>query len=189
MTPRVSLSREKLEEYGDQEGWFLEAEIESDDQRGIWHEVRWSCGPRLWIHYLEDPISSVAYLIVTGNDPQLIKSMSRTIEHDLDTWPIAELIGIVDSASDPHVLARAVVRLGVAAPHSFDKRVFDRIRNALNHSESGVRHAALWALSFSPWPRYRPLISGIARSDPEPWLREAAQAVLDGFDAAEVGEE
>lgn len=189
IVPRTKMRRRELNEYANEEGWDYEEEIEADEQRGIWHEVRWSVGPGLRVHYIEDPVSSLGYFAVTGEDPQLIQSISAAIADDLETWSIEELSELFDSTNEPHALARTTVYLGLAASHDFDVRVFDRIRRALNHSEPEVRHAAMWAMSYSPWPPYRPLLSDAVRNDPDSDLREAAQAVLDGFDEQGVGEE
>lgn len=189
IVPHTKMHRRELNEYANQEGWDYEAETKADEQRGIWHELRWSLGPLLWVHYIEDPVSSLGYFAVTGDDPQLVQSISATIADDLEAWSIEELCEIFDRTTEPHALAQTTVYLGLAAPHDFDVRVFDRIRRALNHSEVGVRHAAMWAMSYSPWPRYRPLLSDAVRNDPDSDLREAAQAVLDGFDEQGIGEE
>lgn len=185
---RASPTRAELDENARRDGWSLEEEIDSDPRGGIYRELRWSSGPLLKVHLIEDPTSATSYFVVTGRDPQFVQSLASDIAKDFDTWSIDELLEIFDETQEPHALARAAVRLGLAAPHVFDARVFKRIERALKHPEDGVRHAAMWATSYSPWPRYRIPLRDAANNDPNPELREAAQAVLDGFDAEGIGE-
>lgn len=172
--------------YAEDQGWLFIGEIPEQSDEGTHHQISWSVGTNLHVHYLEDPVSRAGYLIVSGSDPNMIASLAREIELELESWSLDELIDAVDTAEDSRDKARLVVHLGIAAPLEFNGRIFENIARALQHEEEAIRHAALWATSFSPWPQYRAKLAEVAREDPSPELKEAAKAVLEGFDATGV---
>lgn len=176
-----STSIKDVVEYAETDEWELASDTPENPKEGAPRELRWLVTDQLAVHCINDPVTADWYLVVTGRDPQAIQSLAAQLEKEMDIWQIEHLTADSNTKRDPHELALATLRLGLAAPHSFEEPIFDCIKRATRHPEQGVRHAALLAASHTAWPEFLPLLAAFIDREEDFELAEAAQAVVDAF--------
>lgn len=178
-------AEEEVTELAEGNGWPKLQDTGSPEEGGQ-REVTWQAAPATTLHYVEDGASSSSYVYVKGEQPQLTTSIGSTVEQELHPWRLLDLWRRVDVAKDPVRLGLALLRLGVAAPHSYEEGTFERIRRGLTHEDERTRDMSVWAITYSPWPEYLSLLEDIAAHDPVPTLRERAELVIEAYGAAGV---
>jgi hypothetical protein len=191
-SPRLLLKRcpaeDTVTEYATRLGWTRVEDTEADAPTGSSRELRWIASPVLRVHYLENEVTGNCYVYVAGEHRPLLQALSTTLVDALDAWTLEELRNAFDESADEAVLGENLIRLAMGAPQEMDSRVLRRLESALSHPSDHVRELAVWAVSFTPWPQFRPPLNGIARQDENPALRDKARRMLDSFDAAGVEE-
>jgi hypothetical protein len=179
---RDRFAEKRIGDLGAELGWPRREEYPADPEEGTDYRVVWSVAPMLSLHYFQDEISRHSYLVVVGADAAAVRATAALAESRLDIWRLDELLAEVDAASGPEGLATAVVRAGLGCPEEFDERFFSRLHGALRHLDPRVRERALWAVSYVPWPSYRPQLSFIRENDAEVDLRGTARILLEALD-------
>lgn len=179
---RDRFAEKRIGDLASELGWPRREEYPADPEEGTDYQVVWAVAPSLTLHYCEDEISRHSYLVVAGEDPVAVRGTAELMEFRLDIWRLDELLDEIDAAAGPAQLARAVVRAGLGCPEEFDERFFSRLHGALRHSDPRVRERALWAVSYVPWPNYRPQLSFIRENDAMEDLRGTAGILLEALD-------
>ncbi|MEU4768770.1 hypothetical protein AB0H12_36530 [Actinosynnema sp. NPDC023794] len=105
------------------------------------------------------------------------------LRREFDPWTYDELVDSLGEADDIEARARAVLRLGLAAPATVDRSIFRVLDGELRSTEDPLRQVALWSITYSPWPAYLSTLHELADHDPNKSIRERARMVLDGLDA------
>lgn len=185
---RHSSAEDEVERFAATLGWPRVGEQQEDPETGASREIMWAAGTAVSLHYVEDPVSLHSYVIARGHDPNVVNSLIQLADGNLDTWSLDELLGAVREADEPAGLARAVIRAGLGSPDDFDVRFFECISQAMSHSDTWVREAALYATTYAAWPQYRHLLEHAAHRDPDAERRDDASIVLESFDIEGVGE-
>jgi hypothetical protein len=158
---------------------------ELDERR---HEVRYEIGPEVTLHYVEDQVIRMCYIYISSSIGNFAEGYAKVIEEEVDILSIAEIARALDAEQDLLRKGREIIRLGVAAPSTYDESVYSRIRGALDSPDERLREMAVWATSYSSYPQYRPLLRRVAQDDAVQRLRERAAMMLEAFDRAGVGE-
>lgn len=150
-------------------------------------EITWSSSDGETLRYVEDEMTGNCYVTVEAPSRELVQRTTETVLDELLPWELEELLFAVDTATDAVDLGLAVIRLSIAAPSHREEQIFQRVRFALTHSDARVRDMAIAAITYSPWPEYKPILRDIAQSDPEQKLRERGGLVLQSFADAGIG--
>ncbi len=175
--------------YGHEHGWKLIEEIPAGATKHAPRELVFKAGQAsLEVHLCEDEITQNSYAFVVGATKNVSESLIRMIERDLASWSLSQLLEEVDRGSGFDELGRALIRLALGAPHEFDRAVYNRVRDGLQHPDERLRDLSIWVTSYTPWPEYRTLLRDVASDDDNERIRARAARMLDSFDAAEVRE-
>ena len=184
---RDSVTAEDVMDYAENSGWLPIGHIAADPAQGVHFELLWSVGPEVTAHYVEDGFAHVRYVTATGSDLVRIEATAARIERQLQAWTVDELSGQLDRAELAQDRAAAVVRLGMAAPLTAIPAVIDRLKAATRDSDHSVRHAAVWAMIYTAWPRFRPVLAGLV-DDPALDVAGVSAAALRALDDEDFDE-
>jgi hypothetical protein len=168
-------------------GWPLQNEIPANTEEGTSRELVWHDDPSISMHFYEDEISGFDFIIIIGEDPDAVHTTQESVEGHLHTWRPSELLESFAGKHSDDELAQVTIRAGLGAPKEFDQAFFEAIRNSARNSHDRVREAAVWAMSYRPWPAYRSVLEERASTDPDLELRKLAAAVLEEYDDAGIG--
>ncbi|MFC7329943.1 hypothetical protein [Marinactinospora rubrisoli] len=166
-------------------GWSGPSSTREED-RESWLPARvvWGTDPAL--HYEEDLLSDFAYVTSVGSDPEQVAAVARLAEQRLPVRSVGQLLEDVDWQFGDEDRAHAVVRAGAGAPLEVHEGVLDCVRAALAHASPQVRMAAVWAVTYQPWPEFRTLLRERAETETDEHVTAVIRHLLDGWDP--VGE-
>jgi hypothetical protein len=128
------------------------------------------------VKYVEDPIADCRYAIVTG---QAEKKACKLIREQSATWSDAELFEAWDKASRAGHRIAAILKIGVAAPTSFERRFAKRLKEGVADEDRAVREASLVAIGYQDWPELDALLRKVAKDDMDDGCRKRASIMLD----------
>ncbi|MGM1062650.1 hypothetical protein [Saccharothrix sp. Mg75] len=181
-----STAEAEVERFADALGWPCRGEIPADPRQGIPYEVQWSAGPALTLHFLIDDLSNTPAVTVSGDDPQAVDAAAQLTAKHLNTFSTDELLESARRTRRAADKARALVQAGIGASENFNQPLFNEIRDNLANKDTRLREAAIWAMSYVPFPQYRELLQTTAQEDPDRRLRDIARNVLAAFDRGGV---
>lgn len=184
MLLRPETSRDRVYEYLREMGWRMVLE-EGDPGRQQNFRAEFEVAPIVFFHYVEDFTSRQRYFYVSSPTDLATDRLATLTASDLSPEPLSTLVRACDSAAGLDK-GRALMRLGVGAPHEYSEAIFGRIDAGMRDEDPRVRRLSLWATTYSPWPQYLPTIRLIAELDSEPALRERANAIHDVITARGV---
>lgn len=184
MLMRSQSSREHVYRYLVEMGWSMVLE-EGDASRRENYRADFRVAPGTLFHYVEDFVSRQSYFYVSSVTELGVERLATLVDDDLDPFGLSELLEISDNARGLEH-GRAIVKLGVAAPHEFDEQVFARIDSGMRNEDLRVRRLSLWATVYSPWPQYLPQIRFISEHDPDDGIRGRAMDILEVFESQGV---
>jgi putative acetyltransferase len=160
-----------------QEFWMLLARKARDRARRVPFELHYASDDEdIQVSYVEDPIADCRYVIVTG---QKEERACKLIRQRIPTWSNAGLFEAWDEASRASDRVAAILKIGVAAPSSFERRFAKRLKEGLADENSAVREASLAAIGYQDWPELDPVLRKVARDDTDDRCRKRAAVMLD----------
>ncbi|MEI8407045.1 MULTISPECIES: hypothetical protein [unclassified Kribbella] len=166
------------------EGRFELIRDESEDiPLGIVRDVLWWITPTIALQYAVDTRSQCSVFALTGTPADDVKGIVESIEQGVHPWTLKELLAAVNDARGPAEVAAAVLRAGMGAPQSFDRKFYKVVRTAIRSHDAEVRSAGVWATSYSRWDKSRDLLETTAEADPEPSIRRDARVILEHYDS------
>lgn len=183
--PSPAAAESTVERYATSQGWPQVAEVEEDPETGESRKVIWKVAPDVYLVFSVDDATGVAYVYVASDDPETADALNESIATDLDALDYAELLDRYDQAHSEDERAGSLLLVALAAPPG-DQASVERISNAMTSSVAGLREAAIHATGYAPSGHYRPLLTQIARHDPDEKLQEDAQDILGAYDQAGV---
>jgi hypothetical protein len=146
----------------------------SDIRLGIVRDVLWRLTPTIVLQYAVDTRSQCSVFALTGTPADDVRGIEQSIERGVHPWTLKDLLAAVGQAGSPAEVSAAVLRAGMGAPQSFDRKFFKAIRSAIRSRDTEVRSAGVWATSYSRWDKFRDLLEKTAEADPEPSIRRDA---------------
>ncbi|RCV58169.1 hypothetical protein [Marinitenerispora sediminis] len=161
-------------------GWSAPSSVRKAD-RGSWLPARVVWGEDPALHYEEDLLSDFAYVTSVGSDPERVRAVSELAEQRLPVRSVGQLLEDVDWQINDEDRAHAVLRLGAGAPLDVHDEVLECVRAALGHASPQVRMAAIWAVTYQPWPEFRTLLHEHAATEADEHLTAAIRHLLDGW--------
>jgi hypothetical protein len=178
----------RVHRYAEEHSFAPKSEQLGDEDAGIGYEMSWFLTPTVILVYAEDEVSKSSYLYVTGRDAADIEARIAATSHDLDPLTMNELSAAVGEAGDGPTLARALLRVGLGAPLEFDGAVFDLVCGGLSNEDEMVRQSTVYAMSYSPWLEWLPVLREVARSDSSADVRELAAMMAEQLETMDRDE-
>ncbi|KAB1990058.1 hypothetical protein [Streptomyces triticiradicis] len=174
-------------EYARRKGWRRIGSRDPAPERGVnEREVMWLTDEALTFHYVEDGVAAHSYVFFEGRDKEVVDAYDAQIVGDMDFWTQDEALRAEEAAEDPRERGLALLRVGLVAPREFDEDIYAAVNKELEEEEEDLRNIALWVMSYSPYPQYRPALRRVAERDPSPDIRELARATLRTLDDEEA---
>jgi hypothetical protein len=166
------------------EGRFELIRDESEDiPLGIVRDITWWITPTIALQYAVDTRSQCSVFALTGTPADDVKGIVESIEQGVHPWTLKELLAAVNDARGSAEVAAAVLRAGMGAPQSFDRKFYKVIRTAIRSRDAEVRSAGVWAAAYSRWDKCRDLLEKTAEADPEPSIRRDARVIVERYDS------
>jgi hypothetical protein len=167
-----------VEEFAAGLRWPRLSESAADLDEFLPRQVSWAVRASATLHYMEDLISDLKYVMVIADDQETVCSAVAEIEDGLPVWTVEGLLADVDAQTDPDDVALALIRLGMGAPLEYNDRVFERIRDAMGSEAKRVREGALWAITYEAWPAYASPVRALLAQERDEDLVRTAQGLL-----------
>ncbi|MEU6005080.1 HEAT repeat domain-containing protein [Streptomyces sp. NPDC047453] len=180
----MQAARNEVAEYAEAYGWPLIEEMPTNDDRVP--EITWRISSTVNLHYAEDDATGCSYVYVTAGYRDQCQAFCEHAEQHLNFWPREQLLAQYDSSSNAEERAGMLLMLALASTQRVDTEGQERIMAALRDPAEDVREAAIYATSYTPDWRYRPLLESVAESDPVEELRDDARNMLATYDEAGI---
>ncbi|MFD8392389.1 hypothetical protein ACFV2N_25140 [Streptomyces sp. NPDC059680] len=145
-------------------------------------------GPGLILHFLVDDVSGSAAVCVSGDSRDAVEAAVELVKSQIPFSTFGDLLNAVDAAADSMDTARALIRAGIGAPGDFDEGLFSRVRSLLFGTDPVLQEAAIWAVSYAPWPEFRAALQEFLSASSNERLVLTARQVLEGFEQEEIPE-
>ncbi|GGP52328.1 hypothetical protein [Saccharothrix coeruleofusca] len=145
--------------------------------------VKWELAAGLRVSYVEDSALQCAYIIITSwLGAQEVETAAAVFEVHPKIFRFQELIAAVDSADNTETKALAIARAGLGSPLEPQDDFVERITGAAREQDPILREGALWAITYTEWNLFNPLVQDMADNDPDEFVRGLAVRVLDVID-------
>jgi hypothetical protein len=174
LVPEPTITRDDVSGLAHEHGWTFQ-ELYAADEEGPFEKVWLAPDGATTIHWIEDPVIAVDYLVIGGHDEVRV---AQQISDQVPTLTREDMRRLMHSAGSWDEMVRAVGYVAATAPSQFDPEVFGWLERGLRHENPDVRRVAVAATAYPGWPELRAPLRAVAESDPEPDLRESATALL-----------
>ncbi|MEV0083204.1 HEAT repeat domain-containing protein [Saccharopolyspora sp. NPDC050642] len=154
------------------------------ERDGMLREVVWS-GYDVDLRFVVDDVTGCPYFFFATGMWNSCLSLTKLAAGRLDVYSREELFDALESAPSVADRRHALLMVALGGPHGFDEDVFEAIRDALGAPEADIRKAAVYAMSYAPSVRYKPLLGSLSERDSDPGVRADADLLLEVM--AEVG--
>jgi len=171
---RESVHPEEINQIAYENGWqFQELILPTETQP--FEKIWVTADGEIQIHYIEDYLLGVRYLLVNGENRDTIISLIQT---RIATFDRASIQLQLETATDANLAIRATYHLAVIAPEMFDPELFAYFKAMLLHPNNEVRRAAIFATAYAPWTEFRPYLERMKADDAAEDVREYAAFML-----------
>jgi HEAT repeat protein len=150
--------------------------------------VVWRIATEVSLHYVEDDVAHCAYVFTSSSAYNLGAGFHEHAQQHLPVFTQDELLAAYDQAADPEGRANALLGAAISSGRKYDEPVFRRIVEALRDRDRRVRLAAVYAISYSPWPEYIPVLREVAAEDADDEVRTHARTMLAVLDEMGIDE-
>ncbi|WP_327129800.1 hypothetical protein [Streptomyces sp. NBC_01727] len=181
-------AEEQAERCAESLGWPCRGEIPADPDQGIPYEVQWWAGPGLILHFLVDDLSGSAAVCVSGDSRDVVEAAVELVKSQIPFNSFEGLRNAVDTAVGSMDAARALIRAAIGAPQDFDDGLFSRVGSLLFGADPVLQEAAVWAVSYAPWPEFRAVLREFLSVSSDERLVLTARTVLEGFELERIPE-
>jgi hypothetical protein len=131
------------------------------------------------IHYIEDHLINLRYLVAQGND---VEQLVEQIHSSLATYNKEEIRQLVEKATTRDEQVSAIYQVGIAAYQDYDSDFFELFKIGLSNPDAEVRKAAILAVGYVGWSEFREILQHLKTDDPDLTVRERASIMLEGYD-------
>lgn len=154
--------------------WELAHEVTPAGYRP--YELVWRLhGGAFSVHYIEDRLIEVDYLLVRGHDrAQVVHTVSAL----MPVVPIHRLVEEALDAQSPPERVDAIRRLAASAKEEADERILYVFARYFEDPDEGVRAAAIFAATYPAWHRFEGPLRRLGDHDPSERVRDLAQRAL-----------
>ncbi|MGH3117619.1 MAG: hypothetical protein ACRDQ2_11030 [Gaiellales bacterium] len=166
-----------LDRIAEREGWGFETFVEETKDQPF--ELVWTTEDgRASIHYVEDPVLGIDYVLARGKRHDDVVNLLRS---EVDTVPPSEVVAGSKEAHTKEEMIGATYLAAATASSKFDPALFDVIERALSSSAPQVRLSGIVSCGYVEWKQCRSPLERLAKSDPDDDVRRAARAALQGL--------
>jgi hypothetical protein len=159
------------------EEWNIQASIPRT--RDNPYEVIFTAEDGTSIHYIEDFLLGVNYLLLEGEDPA---PTAERILGKLPTYSIDEIQRLVERCRTRDEQIRAIYLAAAATTPRFDASLYRLFEITLASNNPEVRSAAILGMGYAAWPAFKALLQPIEATDPDARVREDARAMLESLE-------
>lgn len=159
--------------------WFLDAEIRADHDNGVPYELEYFArNGDLRVNYIEDFVAECSYVVLRGESAAADRA-AHMISEAIPVWSDEEVLSAWREACGVTDRCLAILRVGVAAPPSYDKPFATCLHDALASDKEDVREAALAAIGYRNWPELDDTLARVARTDKSERCANRASVMLE----------
>lgn len=159
------------------EDWSFQASIPRTQDNP--YEVIFTAEDGTSIHYIEDFLLGVNYLLLEGEEPG---PLAEDIRKKLPTYSVDETKRLVAQGKTRDELIGAIYLAAAATSPRFDESLFKLFEIALESDDPDVRSAAILGMGYAAWPEFKALLRRIEATDPDSRVRGDARAMLDSLE-------
>jgi HEAT repeats len=175
---RPEAGREDVDDVALDLDWLFLRNFPSSEERP--YEDMWiDRDERTYIHYIEDHLVDLRYLVLNGPDADQLRSevVAVLAVHQPADGPAAW-----ESARSEADRIQAVHLLALTADPDDHAEAAGYLRRAAEDTGVEVRRAVILAATYVGWPELRELLTELAQSDPDPTVVRDARLALEGLD-------
>jgi hypothetical protein len=177
-----SVTADKFEEVAERLGWTFAEERPATDLAA--YELIYRNGGTE-IHYAEDLIVMVRYVLARGSDISgTVKEIRDNLPTESDEAILAAAEADTDDLQDMIDWLLSATVLGDQVGHD---RLVRLVEKRLSHPNSGVRRAAIIAVSWLEWPDFRSLVEKLAKEDSAEDVRADAARLAEAYRLRDEG--
>jgi hypothetical protein len=159
-------------------GWELGLTIPATRDHPF-EKVWLTAGDRTAVHYIEDFLLKIAYLQIESADSAAAEQAIRAVIHAPTRDTIKD---ILREATTRDEKIDAIYRLALLAPGQFDDAMFRLFESSMGDADPEVRRAAVFGTAYVAWREFRQPLERLAKSDPDPAVRDFAGEMLASHD-------
>jgi hypothetical protein len=174
---RPEVTREQVEDAALDLEWLLLKSWPRGQDRP-YEDVWVDRDEQTWIHYIEDHLVDLRYLVVKGTDVSAVESEARQL---LPAYQAEDARRAWDTATTADERVEAVYLLALTAGPEDRSRAVAALQAASSDGDPAVRHALVLATTYVGWPELRRLLELLAKNDSVDAVRQEARLALDGL--------
>jgi hypothetical protein len=159
------------------EEWSIQASIPRTQDNP--YEVVFTAEDGTSIHYIEDFLLGVSYLLLRGEEPALV---AERVRKKLPTYSVDEIKRLVAQGKTRDEQIRAIYLVAAATTPRFDASLYRLFEITLASNNPEVRSAAILGMGYAAWPEFKALLQPIEATDPDARVREDARAMLESLE-------
>jgi hypothetical protein len=170
LSPRVT--RREFEDIAFGHGWRLHQVVDADEKHP--YEEVWSVAQGASaVHYIEDGLLGLLYVIVMGEE---VDELEASLRRALETVRAEDALGWLEDATWAGSRVQAAAYLAAAAEQPTPDLIaaFDRL---MHDPDADVRRAAIFAATYPEWPQLLAFVKNVARHDADDGVRAAAEEI------------
>lgn len=171
--------RDDLHELVRFEEWYLATVVDADVAANRPLEIVYRDADATFsLHYFEDHLIGLRYIIVVGED---VDDVVDVVRDELRTVDLPEALAMFGRAGTGEEVSLGIRRVAIAAGPDRDPAVVNAFSSAMDHEAAMVRGTAIFAMGYVEWPELVPLLRDAAANDSDQEIRADARLMLEGF--------
>jgi hypothetical protein len=141
------------------------------------HQVQWKYGPSTIIVFMEDFLLNMNYLVVDGNDCQVIK---KQVIDGLEIYQEADIDRLNTEVVNTPEASLLINAAALMITGSFEQSYYDLILRAMNSTCEEVQRTAIFAVNYTPWIELRDTLLSLKNT--YPYLSKDIEIVIEAND-------
>ena len=142
-------------------GWRLEQELPAGIQQP--RQVTWRVRDgETAIIYVEDALLSTRYIIVRGPSAS---DVAQKLINGLEVVDLQDLEALRDRSIDPEKAIQLINAAALLAPEVPNDAFAELLIAGMTHHDTQVQRAAVFAITYVPWRRFRESLTKLVASD------------------------
>lgn len=154
-------------------GWLPHDVVQRSDEAP--YEEIWVAADDTVVHYIEDELIGVSYLVVRGEREIAV---AQDVADGVGTVGAADAAAMVRSATTSADRLRGLAYVAAIAPAERDDELLRALSETLGDADPEVRRGAVFACTYPSWPELDAVLERVSTDDPLPELRQVAAQTL-----------
>lgn len=131
-----------------------------------------------WVHYIEDPVLGLSYLICKGQDAERAAEVIRA------KLPIYSALDVEREPKSTESWNLQLALLAILRQGSFEAAGFERITAGFRNPDPVVRRRAILTVGYLGWLEFAEPLTSLALNDPDIMVRADAETMLGLLESA-----